>query len=381
MSSTPEPRTIRRVAVTVRGVVQGVGFRPFVYRIAQAGGLAGWVQNEADRVRIEACGEPSAVAAFLDALRRDAPPQARIDRIDVTDLAAAECDGQPTFQIRTSEEGSSPQPTLPADLATCEACLAEIRDPAARRYRYPFTNCTNCGPRWSIVRQLPYDRPRTSMARFAMCGPCQTEYDDPADRRFHAQPIACPACGPQLKLLDPAGRTLATDAAALDAAVQSLRAGRIVALKGLGGFQLLVDATDEAAVTRLRDRKHRPHRPLAVMFPSLDAARTHCEISDEAARVLLSPAAPIVLLRRKGSGFRVQDRTARCPLPAARCLLSLPRTIRTWASCCRILRCITCCWPTWAGRWSAPAATCRKNRWRSARPTPCNGLARSPIAC
>jgi hydrogenase maturation protein HypF len=311
---------LRRVAVTVRGVVQGVGFRPFVYRIAQARGIAGWVQNEADMVRIEARGEPSAVAAFLDALRSDAPPQARIDRIDVIDLAAQH-DGEATFQIRSSEAGSSPQPTLPADLATCEACLAEIRNPAERRYRYPFTNCTNCGPRWSIVRQLPYDRPRTSMAAFAMCGPCQAEYDNPADRRFHAQPIACPACGPQLKLLDPAGQTLASGPAALDAAVESLRAGRIVGLKGLGGFQLLVDATDAAAVVRLRERKHRPHRPLAAMFPSLDAARRHCEISDEAARVLLSPAAPIVLLRRKGSGFRVQGSGSGCPLPAAGCWL------------------------------------------------------------
>jgi hydrogenase maturation protein HypF len=212
----------RRLAIVVRGVVQGVGFRPFVYNAACSRGLAGWVQNEADRVRIEVAGEPAAVEAFLDALRHTPPPQAKIDAIDVTELPCN--DGEPAagaFQIRASADAAAPQPTIPADLATCDQCLAEIRNPAERRYRYPFTNCTNCGPRWSIIRQLPYDRPHTSMAEFAMCPDCRSEYDDPTDRRFHAQPIACPRCGPSLELLDAGGQRSAVGPAALVASTSS----------------------------------------------------------------------------------------------------------------------------------------------------------------
>jgi hydrogenase maturation protein HypF len=355
---SPEPATIRCVTVTVRGVVQGVGFRPFVYRAARSRGLAGWVQNEADTVRIEALGPVAAVEAFLTALRDEAPTQARIDAIEVSEQAVpagpppgtvrsmvagatrAPCEtplrvvprsrsvpggeeespddcalplppgyplgaspegrGEPLgFHIRASAGGAAPQPTIPADLATCAACLAEVREPAQRRYGYPFTNCTACGPRWSIIRQLPYDRPRTSMAAFAMCPACQAEYDDPSDRRFHAQPIACPACGPALELLNAEGRPLAAGQGAFQRAVEALLAGQIVALKGLGGFQLLVDATQAEAVARLRRRKHRPDRPLAVMFPTLDALREQCEVSQEEARALAGPAAPILLLRRR----------------------------------------------------------------------------------
>jgi hydrogenase maturation protein HypF len=290
------------VAVTVRGVVQGVGFRPFVYHAARSRGLAGWVQNEADVVRIRAAGDAAAVEGFLAALRSESPPQARIDAIEVVERPWPDAtDSSPSgsaFQILGSTGGAAPQPTIPADLATCAACLAEIRDPAQRRYRYPFTNCTNCGPRWSIIRALPYDRPRTSMAPFAMCGACLAEYGEPLDRRFHAQPIACPQCGPALELLDPEGNRLGAGDAALAAAIEALLAGRIVALKGLGGFQLLVDATDAEAVARLRRRKHRPDRPLAAMFPTLEDVRAYCEVSDEEARALAGPEAPIMLLRR-----------------------------------------------------------------------------------
>jgi hydrogenase maturation protein HypF len=302
------------VAVTVRGVVQGVGLRPFVYQAARSRGLAGWVQNAADTVQIHVSGEAAAVEGFLAALGNEPPPRARIDAIEVVEQPAGpEPGSEPSagsFQIRTSVAGAAPQPTIPADLAICDACLAEIRDPAQRRYGYPFTNCTACGPRWSLIRQLPYDRPRTSMAAFTMCRECQAEYDDPADRRFHAQPIACPACGPALELLDAGGRPLATGREALDQAVQALLAGQIVALKGLGGFQLLTDATSAAAVARLRQRKHRPDRPLAVMFPTLEALREHCEVSDEEARALAGPEAPILLVRRRSHTAKPQAAAA-----------------------------------------------------------------------
>jgi hydrogenase maturation protein HypF len=201
------------------------------------------------------------------------------------------------FQILASTEAAAPRPTIPADLATCPECLAEIREPAQRRYNYPFTNCTNCGPRWSIIERLPYDRPRTSMAGFVMCEECRAEYENPADRRFHAQPIACPRCGPKLQLLDHTGREIATGDAALGSAVQAILAGQVVALKGLGGFQLLVDATNSEAVARLRQRKRRPDRPFAVMMPSLKDVRRHCEVSAEEAQLLVSHQSPIVLLR------------------------------------------------------------------------------------
>ena len=205
------------------------------------------------------------------------------------------------FEIRTSEGRSPPQPTIPADLATCPECLAEVRDPSQRRYDYPFTNCTNCGPRWSIIEQLPYDRPRTSMARFEMCPECRAEYENPADRRFHAQPIACPRCGPMLQLLDSlleCGDESPHSKDALHAAARRLLAGRIVAMKGLGGFQLLVDATNAEAVAILRQRKRRPDRPFAIMVATLDEARRYCEVSEAEAELLSSHRAPIVLLRR-----------------------------------------------------------------------------------
>jgi hydrogenase maturation protein HypF len=290
----------RRLAIVVRGVVQGVGFRPFVFQTAQTHRLSGWVRNDADNVRIELQGDASALDAFLETLRHAHPAQARIDTIDIQEIPCQdnETDAKrATFQIQMSSGTAAPRPTIPADLATCAECLAEIRDPSQRRFHYPFTNCTNCGPRWSIIEQLPYDRPRTSMASFPMCDDCRAEYEKPSDRRFHAQPIACPRCGPMLQLFDSKGNEIATGEAALTATAQAILEGQIVALKGLGGFQLLVDATNSEAVEKLRRRKHRPDRPFALMMPSLEMVRQYCEVSEEEAKALTSHQSPIVILR------------------------------------------------------------------------------------
>lgn len=301
IQSTPSS-VVERAALVVRGVVQGVGFRPFVYRMACDHGLSGWVRNETDLVRIEIQGSRSAMDAFLESLRRQAPPQARIDSIDVHGIGVEPSRNErPVFKILPSLELDARRPAIPADLATCGECLAEIRAADGRRRGYPFTNCTNCGPRWSIIEGLPYDRPRTSMSRFAMCEACRTEYQSPADRRFHAQPIACPDCGPELRLLDSAGTVLARRDDALSGAVRAIVEGQIVALKGLGGFQLVVDATRDEPVARLRRRKRRPAKPLAVMIGSLADVRRYCTVSDGEASLLTSPAAPIVLLRRRES--------------------------------------------------------------------------------
>lgn len=300
--SDTTPSSTRRLSIAVRGVVQGVGFRPFVYHAARDRDLTGWVANEADQVRIVVQGEAASLEEFVAAIRCQHPPQACIESIIVQeDRVDKSGDAEETlvaFQIRPSGGAAAPRPTIPADLATCGECLAEIRDPSQRRCNYAFTNCTHCGPRWSILEALPYDRSRTSMASFAMCADCRSEYEDPADRRFHAQPIACPRCGPALELLDAQGRSLAAGQAALDAAVGVLRAGRIVAMKGLGGFQLLADATDALAVSRLRERKRRPERPFAIMFSTIAEARRYCRVSDAEGAILLSPQSPIVLLRR-----------------------------------------------------------------------------------
>ncbi|MBN2024635.1 MAG: carbamoyltransferase HypF [Pirellulales bacterium] len=290
-----------RWRIAVRGIVQGVGFRPFVYNAARARGLSGWVANEADTVQIEVQGEPAALDDFLKTLESTPPPRARIDAIHREAVAVVE-NARASFEICASTAHSAPGPAIPADLATCEACLAEIESARERRHRYPFTNCTNCGPRWSIIQGLPYDRPRTSMARFEMCPDCRAEYSDPADRRFHAQPIACPRCGPRLRLLDALGAELADGDAALRQCAEAIRAGRIAALKGLGGFQLVVDALDESAVARLRDRKRRPDRPFALMMASLDDVRRCCHVSSAEANLLAAPEAPILLLRRRDDG-------------------------------------------------------------------------------
>ena len=298
---------IARARLVVRGAVQGVGFRPFVYRLAASAGLRGWVLNSAEGVFIEVEGERPAVDDFLVRLERERPPRAAVHSLETTFLDPAGYDG---FEIRPSEEGGPATAVVMADIATCPACLADMADPANRRHRYPFTNCTNCGPRFSIIEALPYDRPATSMRAFEMCADCRREYEDPLDRRFHAQPNACPACGPRLALWDARGATVAVEDAALVAAAAAIRAGRVVAVKGLGGFHLVTLATDEAAVARLRARKHREEKPLALMYPSLEAACVHCEISPLEARLLASPEAPIVLLARRAPGADVAPSVA-----------------------------------------------------------------------
>ncbi len=284
---------LRRVCVNVSGAVQGVGFRPYVYRLAAALDLRGWVRNTPRGVQIEAEGDPAALAALLDGLRA-APAPARVDAIE-TDFRTLT--GASGFTVAASQPGTGPALPLP-DLAICADCLADIRDPASRRFDHAFTSCSRCGPRYSIIASLPYDRSRTAMAGFAMCPACAAEYADPADRRFHHQANACPACGPRLALQDAASRILARDAAALGAAADRLRAGGIVALMGIGGFQLLVDARDEAAVARLRARKRRPDKPFAVMFPDVGAVQAACISTPDERALLAGPAAPIVLLTR-----------------------------------------------------------------------------------
>jgi len=283
----------RRVRARVDGVVQGVGFRPFVHRLAAEHGLAGFVRNDARGVEIEVEGAADAVERFLEALRSDGPPLASVDAVH---RAAIEVRGSETFEISPSVGGAA-DALVSADAATCADCLAELRDPADRRHRYPFVNCTNCGPRFTIVRSVPYDRPATTMAGFTMCAACQTEYDDPADRRFHAQPNACPACGP--KAWVHGGRPAeAGDLDAVGLAAALLRDGAILAVKGIGGFHLACRADDEAAVARLRARKHREERPFALMAADLEAARALVALDDEEVALLTSPARPIVLARR-----------------------------------------------------------------------------------
>ena len=292
-----------RLAITVQGVVQGVGFRPFVHAAATARGLAGWVRNRTDGVRMEVEGPAPAVRDFLCALPREAPPAARLVGLEVVDVPPLHEAG---FRILDSDPDAPPRPSIPPDLASCAACLEEVASPDARRFRYPFTNCTRCGPRWTLLESRPYDRPRTSMRRFALCADCEAEYRNPEDRRFHAQPIACPACGPGVSLLSPEGMRLEDGEAALRAAVEAVRAGRVLALQGLGGFHLVVDATCSEAVLRLRRRKQRPEKPFAVMFPSLEALRSACEVSSAEEAVLTSPEAPILLVRKRASGGVVE---------------------------------------------------------------------------
>jgi hydrogenase maturation protein HypF len=292
-----------RTAVRVEGVVQGVGFRPFVHALATSLGLTGLVGNDLDGVFAEVEGPAAAVSEFLRRLERDAPPLARIERISTTAIAPAH---SAAFVIAASDAGSGLRRTLvSADTATCADCLRELSDPADRRHGYPFINCTNCGPRFTIVRDVPYDRPLTTMAPFRMCERCAAEYHDPADRRFHAQPTCCPACGPRLSLdgsEDP-----------LHAAAELLRRGRVLAVKGLGGYHLAADAGCERAVAALRARKHREDKPFAVMAADLVAAAGLAGVDAAAASLLTSPARPIVLLPRRdntGPGAAVAPATA-----------------------------------------------------------------------
>lgn len=287
---------MERLRLEIHGAVQGVGFRPFVYRLARELQLAGWVINDGRGVFIEVEGAVEALRSFLDRLPTDKPPRAVLHSVDSEWLEPC---GLGEFTIRHSDESGEKSAVMLPDVATCDDCLRELRDPRDRRFGYPFTNCTNCGPRFTIIRELPYDRPNTTMRGFAMCGECSREYEQPLDRRFHAQPNACPVCGPQLELWDRRGTVLATGEQALIRAIGSLRRGDILAVKGLGGFHLMVDCRDAGAVARLRRRKGRYEKPLALMARDLRQARTICEIEPRAAALLGSPESPIVLLPRR----------------------------------------------------------------------------------
>ncbi len=285
------------LGVRVRGIVQGVGFRPFVYRLAADTGLSGWVRNTSDGVQIEVEGPRRSTGLFLRKLREAAPPLSHIDEVTTEECPPR---GFARFEIRESlfEEGKSQ--LVSPDIATCPACLEELLDATDRRHQYPFTNCTNCGPRFTIITDMPYDRSKTTMRSFAMCPECQAEYDDPLDRRFHAQPNACPVCGPSLSLLDAHGATVEC-ADPLAQTSTLLKKGAIVAIKGLGGFLLACDATSPQAVRLLRERKQRPAKPFAIMVPDLEVAAQHCDVSEQESSLLASPAAPIVLARWKDS--------------------------------------------------------------------------------
>jgi hydrogenase maturation protein HypF len=292
-----------RSRIRVAGVVQGVGFRPFVHRLATDLGLAGLVGNDTEGVFIEVEGDAAAVAQFRSRVVTDAPPLARI--VDM-EMAAVPATGHPGFHIVDSRSDGPVRTFVSPDVATCGECRAEMLDPGDRRARYPFTNCTNCGPRFTITRRVPYDRPNTTMRDFAMCDDCAREYHDPGDRRFHAQPIACPACGPQVRFEGPQGAVEGTDGA-IAAAQAALARGEIVAVKGLGGYHLACDATSDQAVERLRRRKRRLDKPFAVMVPDIDHAAALAEVGAEEARLLSGGQRPIVLLRaRAGSGLSGQ---------------------------------------------------------------------------
>ena len=287
--------TIQRVRITLRGAVQGVGFRPFVYRLATEMSLTGWVLNSSSGLVVEIEGLPDQLHCFEERLKIERP---KTSVVTLYESATIAIEGSTLFEIHLSETDSAKSVNVLPDLATCADCRAELADPVNRRFEYPFTNCTNCGPRYTIVVDIPYDRPNTSMRDFVLCPACHEEYENPANRRFHAQPNACPVCGPKL------------DGTMKDTAM-ALFNGEIVALKGIGGFQLLADARQAAGVARLRERKHREEKPFAVMMPSLDVAREYCEIAPEEVELLESQAAPIVLLRPK-AGTDIAWNVAHC---------------------------------------------------------------------
>ena len=298
MSVRAPTRARRRTRVRVHGTVQGVGFRPYVYRLAGELGLSGFVLNDSRGVVAEIEGGNEAVSQFLARLEHDAPPLAVVERVATEEIEPT-CDAG--FSIRESPHGEVADAPVAPDTATCEECLVELFDPDDRRYRYPFTNCTNCGPRFTIIRGVPYDRPLTTMAAFTMCARCQAEYEDPADRRFHAQPNACPECGPAIALADCAGAAVAAGDAQdlVQAAAWALREGRILAVKGIGGFHLACRADNERAVSTLRARKHREDKPFALMAASVEAASALVELGAAERELLLGGARPIVLAPRR----------------------------------------------------------------------------------
>lgn len=283
--------TILAKKINVRGIVQGVGFRPLVYQLALLNNLNGYVFNTSGDVTIVVEGMQKDINSFIMQLRESPPPQSRIESIDLEEQPV---EGLPGFEIRKSRVKRDEYQLISPDIATCSLCVSEIFNPSNRRYRYPFTNCTNCGPRFTIIEDMPYDRPNTTMRNFKMCPACGKEYDDPCDRRFHAQPNACPECGPTLQLLDPSGNLIPGDPLSLS--IEYLLKGKIIALKGLGGFLLACDATHDSAVRMLRERKGRKSKPFALMLSSLDEVQKYCRVSEEEKDLLLSPQSPIVLL-------------------------------------------------------------------------------------
>jgi hydrogenase maturation protein HypF len=294
-----------RRGISVRGIVQGVGFRPFVYALARRHGITGSVRNDAEGVHIEAEGNARSLDLFLQGLEEDAPPLAVIETVAWRPLEAL---GQREFRIEASQEGARRRALVSPDVATCVDCLTEVFDPSDRRYRYPFTNCTNCGPRFTITRSVPYDRLTTTMSRFEMCQECLREYDDPDDRRFHAQPNACPLCGPRVRLLDRFGHELhARPEDPILRAARMLRGRAIVAVKGLGGFHLACDPFDARAVRTLRGRKARQDKPFALMARDLEQARALCHVGPQEELLLTSPARPVVLLERRDDAGVAED--------------------------------------------------------------------------
>jgi hydrogenase maturation protein HypF len=286
---------ISRQRHTIRGIVQGVGFRPFVYRIAQQLGLTGWVRNTPAGVELEIQGSPDRLGSFATLLSTTLPPLAEISSHEQQDIAPVE---EQEFVILSSSGGGTDIRIAP-DSAICPDCLNELLDSSNRRYRYPFITCTNCGPRYSIITGVPYDRPATTMADFPLCPDCRAEYNNPRDRRFHAQPIACHACGPRVTLRNSQGEITAAGDAAIHHTIALLKDGAIVAIKGIGGYHLAVDATNHAAVQRLHQRKKRDEKPFAVMAASLEIARSFASLNDREERLLCSPEAPIVIARKK----------------------------------------------------------------------------------
>ena len=284
--------TVELARISARGVVQGVGFRPFVYQLATKHNLKGWVCNTSEDVKIEVQGESKDLKHFLSELQNNAPPLAHIEKISVTYHPPTD---YISFEIRHSISEEGKYQLVSPDIATCPACLKEIFSPEDRRYHYPFTNCTNCGPRFTIIEDIPYDRPKTTMRYFQMCPDCQAEYDNPLDRRFHAQPNACPKCGPRLELLDAKGNHVGTSDV-IAAASRLLKDGKVLAIKGLGGFLLACDATSEKAVKLLRQRKRRPFKPLAIIVADTEEAKRHCYMSEAEEQLLTSSQSPIVLM-------------------------------------------------------------------------------------
>ncbi|MFN4112055.1 MAG: carbamoyltransferase HypF, partial [Ignavibacteria bacterium] len=296
---------IERLKITIRGAVQGVGFRPFIFRLANELNLKGYVHNSSKGVFIEAEGELNKLKEFIIRIDKEKPSISIIQSFEYSYLDPI---GYDEFIIKQSEKENEITTLILPDIATCEDCLRELFDPDDRRYLYPFINCTNCGPRFTIIESLPYDRPNTSMKNFKMCPECESEYNNPLDRRFHAQPIACPVCGPQIELWDSNGEIVSQKQKAIDQTCKLIQSGKILAIKGLGGFHLVVDATNDEAVLELRKKKHREEKPFALMFPDIEMIKQFCSVSDLEVRLLKSSESPIVLLRKKeNSQLKLSD--------------------------------------------------------------------------